>query len=272
MDGDRRGRALALAAVLLACALAALGCASMYKDDQGRSTTTSLPLTTLEEGFVGYRGGNNGEAARVPPPHHVFVGGAQQLAGWKKEEQELGKLEMRAEVRLRKDEASGDGAGPVGGELQGRNATGGEEMDVKDDDGELLPLETLRAEAAALGYPSVAEWRRALHGHRQPPTLSHDADAAAADARPKLAGKQQQQHEVGGVDADVTAVVKWMHTVAAALRSKSRVQEQQLSLSHFEPPQRREIGHQALRKRLQLRFHLRDAGEGGMQEYALVPV
>lgn len=220
---------------------------------------------------MGYRGGNNGEAARVPPPHHVFVGGAQQLAGWKKEEQELGKLEMRAEVRLRKDEASGDGAGPVGGELQGRNATGGEEMDVKDDDGELLPLETLRAEAAALGYPSVAEWRRALHGHRQPPTLSHHADAAAADARPKLAGKHQQ-HEVSGVGADVTAVVRWMHTVAAALRSKSRVQEQQLSLSHFEPPQRREIGHRALRKRLQLRFHLRDAGEGGMQEYALVPV
>jgi len=263
-----------LAAVLLACALAALGCASMYKHDQGRSTTTSLQLTTLEEGFVGYRGGNNnGEAARVPPPHHAFVGGVQQLAGWKKEEQELGKLEMRAETRLRKDEASGDGAGPVGGELQGRNATGGEEMDVKDDDGEFLPLETLRAEAAALGYPSVAEWRRALHGHRQPPTLSNAA--AAADARPKVAGnqqRQQQQHEVGGVEGDITAVVKWMHTVAAALRSKSRVKEQQLSLSHFEPPQRRENGHQALRKRLQLRFHLRDADEGGMQEYALVPV
>lgn len=262
MDADRNRRVLAAAAVLLTCALAALGCTSM--GDDGRRSTTSLPLTTLEEGAAGYRGGNTGEAARVPPPHFL-VGGIQQLAGWKKEEQELGRIEKRAEVRLRKDEASGDGAGAVGGEMQGRNATGGEEMDVKDDDGELVPLETLRAEAAALGYPSVAEWRRALHGHRQPPTLSH----AAAAERPKVAEKQ---HHVGGVEGDFNAVVGWMHTVAAALGSKSRVKEQQLSLSHFEPPQGREIGLQALRKRLQSRSHLQDAGGGSMREYALVPV
>lgn len=109
---------------------------------------------------------------------------SQELA-WRAEYSELQKLEKQAEAGLKKDPKAGE---MDGGQGQGRhlntNSTRGQMFMVKDDDGDLIPEETLKAEAAALGFQTVREWQQAMAHQRVLEEQSdHDHLSRAQKAR-----------------------------------------------------------------------------------------
>lgn len=213
------------ATVLLACAVVAIAYASA-EDGAATSGPHRHAALLLEDAVAATAGaggaGMGGAAAR---PLSRFIRGVQQLAGWRKEKEALNRIEKRAEEKLHKDETtSREDDDPAldfdSAVYEARNATGGAMREVRDDDGEEVPEETLGAEAAALGFSSVSQWRQSLGA------IKH---AKVARAKPS----RKVEHKTGGgVVGDVDAVVKWVDGVAAsAFKARARIKEQQLFLA-----------------------------------------
>lgn len=135
----------------------------------------------------------------------------QTLQGWAKEEDALERLQKKAEKRLKKDVKADDKAAGNDNNEDTANA------EAATDAREGIPEDSIRAEAAAMGYSTVRAWREANeHPLDIPLHAKKKAPAKVAPAKPR---KQQKLHRPENILGKLT------HWVSAFFKADN---EQQL--------------------------------------------
>ena len=185
----------------------------------GTAATSSAAKQKLTAGHeqtkTAPKAGGTSSAPASTQKHLVAPAGAQALAGWSREQEAIERIQAKAEHGLKK-ELKQTGLGAKGDDPLAM---------VRDDAGEEVPAETLRAEASALGYSSVQQWlsaearaKKALLEKRRKEAAR--AAAAAAQAQAHSAPSHRMPTHVAA--RKVTSEVQTAEVVHSAQGDESR--------------------------------------------------